>query len=95
MAGVLRVLQGGQSSGENNSKLLELADRDGADTPHAPTNGGEPMEEEDPEGPSEAAVSSVITQVVVRQDQSAAVAGARLAGVDDQDVRSTWKNKLR
>ena len=90
---------------DTSGKLLELADRgDEAETPsHAHSNGGgEPMEEDGPEegepgpSPDEMNVSSVITQVAVRQE-ALGVAGPRLGagGVDDQEVRNTWKNKLR
>ncbi|GAB4816709.1 hypothetical protein N2152v2_003755 [Parachlorella kessleri] len=102
---MLRTVLGtaGQSSGENNSKLLELADRDG-DTPHAngdthahaqPTAVDE-EDEHDHEAPP--GISSVITQVVVRQEHSVAqepAAQPRLAAGEDQEVRNTWKNKLR
>jgi hypothetical protein len=91
------VLGAGQSSsGENNSKLLELADRDG-DTPHAHTNGGaQPAVGED-EDEAPPGISSVITQVTVRQEHGLGQGApqARVPGVDDQEVRNTWKNKLR
>ncbi len=92
----------GQSSQEHQtqSKLLELTDTDG-DTPHA--NGApQPVEEEEEEespgtsGLSAAGYASVITQVAVRQDQPITQAGpqTRLTGTDEE-VRNTWKNKLR
>ena len=98
---MLRTVLGtaGQSSGENNSKLLELADRDG-DTPHA-NGGAQPAavdEEDEHEDEAPPGISSVITQVAVRQEHSVAqepAAQPRLAAGEDQEVRNTWKNKLR
>ena len=66
MSTVLRSVLGGgaERAGTDQGKLLELADRDGGDTPqtvHASQPDGEAMEED--AEPSAAALAGVITQV--------------------------------
>lgn len=94
---MLRTVLGTAATNENNGKLLELADRDG-DTPHFQHNGGSQLAVDDDDEPSAANIDSVITQVVVRQDSTsnqAPVQQGATPGTDLQEIRNTWKDKLR
>lgn len=101
-----RVLgTGGAENDSSPGKLLELADvRGDADTDTPQADGPPaPMEEEDdadPDAAVPAAAGDLITQVTVRQEppglgRGAAGAGPRLGGAEGEEVRQTWKNKLR
>lgn len=94
---MLRTVLGTAATNENNGKLLELADRDG-DTPHFQHNGGSQLAVDDDDEPSAANIDSVITQVVVRQESTsnqAPVQQGAAPGTDSQEIRNTWKDKLR
>lgn len=100
-----RVLgTGGAENDSSPGKLLELADvRGDADTDTPQADGASaPMEEEEDADGLDAAVPAaagdLITQVTVRQEPPGLGHGAmppRLGGAEGEEVRQTWKNKLR